>query len=303
MIVSPEPILRRKYFKLRTSSSKPAKQEILSCENSPPLPPQFLLPYQKIIEKRNSQYHSLRTTQFSTAWTEYLKDLTQIAGKEIPRCISIKNSIHFQLHGFSEASEKAYAGKVYLRPVSSTGHINVALIAAKDKVAPVHQISLPRLELLGALLLAELQAFSADIHCLQDNAPLPKGSRLKTLCPFVDNSGALRVGGRLAKSELDFNNKHPLLLPRNPVTELIIEAHQVKLQHAGLQALRYAIQEKYWTLPGKKLFQKEWKLGNVIKVHGDPSDPKKLIRTVTVKTAKGELVRPITKLAPLINAE
>ncbi|CAG7824460.1 unnamed protein product [Allacma fusca] len=111
----------------------------------------------------------------------------------------------------------------------------------------------------------QLQAFSAEIHCLQANAPLPKGSPLKTLCPFVDDSGALRVGGRLAKSDLDFNNKHPLLLPRHPVTELIIEAHHVKLQHAGLQALRYALQEKYWILPGKRLFKRSLENVNPVK--------------------------------------
>ncbi|CAG7717562.1 unnamed protein product [Allacma fusca] len=126
--------------------------------------------------KENLDWDQPLSAHFSTAWTEYLKDLTPFTGKQIPRCISIQNSIHFQLHGFSDTSKKAYAGVVYLRSVSSTGHINVALIAAKDKVAPVHQISLPRLELLGALLLADIMEvvvralpITADIYGWTDS--------------------------------------------------------------------------------------------------------------------------------------
>lgn len=59
------------------------------------------------------------------------------------------------LIGFSDASEKAYAAVVYLVSYDSNGNGLSYLVASKTRVAPVQKQSLPRLELCGAVLLAE----------------------------------------------------------------------------------------------------------------------------------------------------
>ena len=61
-----------------------------------------------------------------------------------------------QLHGFSDASESAYAGAVYLQMVDTDGTAHVSLVMAKTRVAPLKQLTIPRLELCGANLLAGL---------------------------------------------------------------------------------------------------------------------------------------------------
>ncbi len=66
------------------------------------------------------------------------------------------NITHIHLHGFSDASERAYAGVVYLRMSESEGRVHVALVMLKTKVAPIKQITIPRLELCGAHLLAQM---------------------------------------------------------------------------------------------------------------------------------------------------
>ena len=60
------------------------------------------------------------------------------------------------MHGFADASSKAYAAAVYVRAKDKDGNIHVSLIAAKTRIAPLKQVSVPRLELCAALTLTRL---------------------------------------------------------------------------------------------------------------------------------------------------
>ena len=64
--------------------------------------------------------------------------------------------IHIQVHGFSDASELTFAAVVYVRSEYPDGRVITRLIACKTRVAPVKRQSIPRLELLVALILARL---------------------------------------------------------------------------------------------------------------------------------------------------
>ena len=92
------------------------------------------------------------------AWLEWRQELCLLVDKHIPRCYYPKTVkiAYRQLHGFSDASEGAYAGAVYFRFVDTTGCVHTSLVMAKTKVAPIKRLSIPRLELCGALLLAQL---------------------------------------------------------------------------------------------------------------------------------------------------
>lgn len=67
-----------------------------------------------------------------------------------------KNIKSHQLHGFSDASEKAFSAVVYSRIIDHEGSIHTTLLTAKTRVAPFKPRTLPRLELCGAVLLANL---------------------------------------------------------------------------------------------------------------------------------------------------
>ena len=60
-----------------------------------------------------------------------------------------------ELHGFCDASKICYAACVYARIVTAET-VEVRLITSKTHVAPQRGGTIPRLELRGALLLAEL---------------------------------------------------------------------------------------------------------------------------------------------------
>ena len=57
---------------------------------------------------------------------------------------------------FSDASEEAFGACAYIRIRKDDGTYEAKLIAAKSRVAPLKQLSIPRLELLAALLAARL---------------------------------------------------------------------------------------------------------------------------------------------------
>ncbi|XP_055908277.1 uncharacterized protein LOC129943083 [Eupeodes corollae] len=94
-------------------------------------------------------------TEVADKWICYRNDFLYFEKIEILRRCTL-NSKRFDLIGFSDASEKAYSAVVYARSVAENGKIEVQLVAAKTRVSPVKQLTIPRLELCGALLLSRL---------------------------------------------------------------------------------------------------------------------------------------------------
>ncbi|RVE46472.1 hypothetical protein evm_008882 [Chilo suppressalis] len=66
------------------------------------------------------------------------------------------NPVRIELHIFTDASENAYGACAYSRTFSETGELTVRMICSKSRVAPVKSVSIPRLELCGAVIGAKL---------------------------------------------------------------------------------------------------------------------------------------------------
>lgn len=98
-------------------------------------------------------------------WLRWRRELKLLSMKSIPRCYFPKQAIvdTIELHGFSDASETAYAAVAYFCITTTDGRRYVSLITSKTKVAPIKRLTIPRLELCGALILARLLSHLSKI--------------------------------------------------------------------------------------------------------------------------------------------
>ena len=112
-------------------------------------------------------------------WRCLTEEFEAISEITIPRCYFLREHhaiVSQQLHGFSDASMRAYAAVVYLRTEYENGHVRVCLISSKTRVAPLKEQTIPRLELLGAVILSRLVScvckspnLNYPIHCWTDS--------------------------------------------------------------------------------------------------------------------------------------
>ncbi|XP_035207725.1 uncharacterized protein LOC118182487 [Stegodyphus dumicola] len=95
--------------------------------------------------------------------------------------------------------------------------------------------------------------FTNEIRALKNNDELSSESKLRSLNPFVDESGVIRVGGRLENSNLDYKQAHPIVLPdKDHLTDLIIlHSHQV-VGHGGIADTLNQIRDKFWLLKARR---------------------------------------------------
>ena len=92
-------------------------------------------------------------------WRSLVNDLRGLKDVRVPRCYfkrTDKRPKSYQIHGFCDASDKAFAAVVYLQTEHRNGEVEINLMASKTRVAPIKKQTTPRLELLGANVLAKL---------------------------------------------------------------------------------------------------------------------------------------------------
>jgi len=98
-------------------------------------------------------------------WSSWTQDIHHIREHSIPRQFFPNSGplLFKSLHGFSDASEKAYGAAIYLRAVTSEGSVVTSLVTAKSRVLPTKHVTIPKAELLGAHLLSRLLTHTAQL--------------------------------------------------------------------------------------------------------------------------------------------
>lgn len=107
------------------------------------------------IWKTGTNWDDYVAESIQNEWNAHKAELPLIEDIKIDRWLNTLPTSQMTLHGFCDSSEKAMAAVIYL--VSKTDGITTsALICTKTKVAPIDPVSIPRLELCGAVLLTKL---------------------------------------------------------------------------------------------------------------------------------------------------
>lgn len=85
---------------------------------------------------------------------EWFSQLPELSGVQVPRCYRVAEKIvaDTSIHTMVDASLLAYAVVSYVRHKYENGKVTVRFIAAKEKVTPTKVTSVPRLELMAAVL-------------------------------------------------------------------------------------------------------------------------------------------------------
>jgi hypothetical protein len=151
-------------------------------------------------------------------WQKWLKQLHIIKDVKVPRCFSkyLQLAQDVQFHVFCEASQQTYTAVIYLRIEAE--NITVALVVSKARVSPLRAVTIPKMELMAAVL----------------------GSRLLTAMK-------IRVIGRIHESKfLSDETKQPIILDgRHEVVECMVHHYHVKHMHYGVKTLLNFLKQKF----------------------------------------------------------
>ena len=133
-----------------------------------PMTIKFKMLFQKLCREK-TEWDEPLPIDLQREWKELLMNLTGGGRISIPRSYlhGVTQDVNsFILCGFCDASTRAYAAVIYLVLETDSG-IEVQFVVAKTRVAPTQTI--PRLELLSALLLSRL--ITSDINGLKSTLP------------------------------------------------------------------------------------------------------------------------------------
>ena len=145
-----------------TETLKPTKRTVLKIVSKVydplgPLSP-FLITAKVLLQRLSKlklAWDELLPDEMMKEWKSWVGGLHSLHNLRIPRCINKHHKSCMELIGFCDASKSAYAAVIYLRCYTNQ-QVNTNFVMARSRVAPMKLLTIPRLELLGAVLLARL---------------------------------------------------------------------------------------------------------------------------------------------------
>lgn len=187
-----------------------------------------------------------------TDWTTFPKDLPERKAKAVVATAAVEPQFEI-FDKFSSLTKLIRVTAFCLRFIKNCKQKSTTIKEREIQIQPlsVNELEQSRLTLVR---LVQQHFFVRDISDLNASGSVNKNSPIRKLNPFIDNSGIVRVGGRLGRAALPYAVKYPILLPsRHNFTQLIISHEHERHFHAGAQATLSAIRQNYWPCSGRSV--------------------------------------------------
>ena len=76
-----------------------------------------------------------------------------------------------------------------------------------------------------------------------------KGGNLAKFSPFSDENGLTRIRGRVKHANLNFDQRHPILLStKHQIVKFTLRDLHQEHKHKGVEYVRSVTQQKFWIL-------------------------------------------------------
>ena len=95
---------------------------------------------------------------FQLEGDRWIESLVEQEQTRVPRCVVPRDPkpVPIELHNFSDASTVGYGACAYVRVVFADGVAKCCLLMGKSRVAPLKRVSIPRLELVAAVVAVKM---------------------------------------------------------------------------------------------------------------------------------------------------
>lgn len=163
-------------FRVAVKNKAPTRRNILSVVSSIYDPLGVLAPFtlqakqilQKLCQERLGWDDTI-PDEITGPWTRWLTELEQLCRFEMDRCMKPENFNvkTAELHHFCDASESGYGTASYVRFISNTNDVHVSFVLGKARVAPLKQLTIPRLELAAATLAVKIDRMLQKELCME----------------------------------------------------------------------------------------------------------------------------------------
>ena len=123
-----------------------------------------MLPAKQIMQslwRRKAPWDQPIIEETLEKWLDWKSSLPLLREITVPRCYFSRlehKGVTFQLHHFCDASESGYGTVSYLGFEYLDGFTECAFVTGKSRNAPIKSVSIPRFELQGALLAAQIDS-------------------------------------------------------------------------------------------------------------------------------------------------
>lgn len=140
---------------------------------------------------------------------------------------------------------KAQSERLMLKRPVGTGKygIDKALFASVEPVSALEY----EIALRYWIRFTQKHEYKMEWKHLDEGNQIPPKSTLATFAPMIDEHGCIRMRGRIEHADLEFDQKHPYILPaKSPLARRLMEEAHINTLHGGVQVCMQYLRERYW---------------------------------------------------------